>query len=110
VKKEDVEMKSKEPPSTTEPSSFVKDGDILPINSLILNFADDGRPSTSKLVHKNEPSFEKLLNFSWVVPAQLAHITFPADGCYQPLWAIPTKAPSDLKNEQVCNNGHWFII
>jgi 26S proteasome regulatory subunit N2 len=99
VKKGDVEMKSKEPPSTMEPSSFVKDGDVLPINSLILYFADDGKPS-----------FKKLPNFSWVVPAQLMHITFPADGRYQHIWAIPTKAPSDLKNEQVCNNSHWFII
>jgi len=98
VKKDaDVEMKSEEPPST-EPSSSAKHGDISPINGSISNLADDGKPSTSKPMRKSEPSFEKLPNFSRVMPAQLAHITFPADGRYQPVRAVSTKAPSSVKN------------
>jgi len=91
-------MKSEEPSSSTEPPSSAKHGDISPINGSISNLADDGKPSTSKLTRKSEPSFEKLPNFSRVMPAQLAHVTFPADGRYQPVRAVSTRAPSSIKN------------
>jgi 26S proteasome regulatory subunit N2 len=94
----DVEMKSEEPSSSAEPSSSTKHGDISPINGSISNLADDGKPSASKSMRKTEPSFEKLSNFSRVMPAQLAHITFPADGRYQPVRAVSTRAPSSVKN------------
>jgi len=91
VKKDvDVDMKSE------EPSASVKHGDISPINGSISNLADD-KSSTPKPSRKTEPSFEKLPNFSRVMPAQLAHITFPADGRYQPVRAVSTKAPSSIK-------------
>lgn len=32
------------------------------------------------------------------MPAQLAHITFPPDGRYQPVRAVSTKAPLSIKN------------
>lgn len=84
TKKEDVEMKAEE-------GSSAKHGDISPINGSISNLAEDGKPSGSK--RKGEPTSEKLANFSRVTPAQLAHISFPADGRYQPVRAVSTKAP-----------------
>jgi 26S proteasome regulatory subunit N2 len=80
-----------------EPSASAKHGDISPINGSISNLADESKPSTSKPSRKAEPSFEKLPNFSRVVPAQLAHITFPSDGRYQPVRAVSTKALSNVK-------------
>ncbi|KII93864.1 hypothetical protein PLICRDRAFT_36086 [Plicaturopsis crispa FD-325 SS-3] len=53
---------------------------------------NDAKPSTSKSARKGEPSSEKLPNLSRVTPAQLAHISFPADGRYQPVRAVGTKA------------------
>jgi 26S proteasome regulatory subunit N2 len=88
----DVEMKSE------EPSASAKPGDISPISGSISNLVDDSKPSTSKPARKSEPSFEKLPNFSRVVPAQLAHITFPADGRYQPVRAVSTTTPSSVKS------------
>lgn len=88
VKKDaDVEMKSEEPPSPT------KHGDISPINGSISSLADDSKPSTPppKPPRKTEPSFERLPNFSRVTPAQLAHITFPTEGRYQPVRTITSK-------------------
>lgn len=81
-----------------EPLASTTHGDISPINGSISNLADDNKPSTSKPARKSEPSFENLPNFSRVVPAQLAHITFPADGRYQPVRAVSTKAPSSVKS------------
>ena len=85
-------MKSEEPPASAKP------GDISPISGSISNLADESKPSTSKPARKSEPSFEKLPNFSRVVPAQLAHITFPADGRYQPVRAVSTTTPSSVKS------------
>jgi 26S proteasome regulatory subunit N2 len=82
----DVEMKVDEPPSSP------KHGDISPINGSISNFAEDGKLSTSKPTRKAEPTSESLPNFSRVTPAQLAHITFPPDGRYQPVRAVTTKS------------------
>lgn len=86
IKKDaDVEMKLDDP----------KHGDVSPINGSISNLAEDGKPSTSKAgARKSEPSFENLPNFARVMPAQLAHITFPADGRYQPVRAVSANAPS----------------
>jgi 26S proteasome regulatory subunit N2 len=69
-----------------------KHGDISPINGSISNLADDGKASTTKAPRKVEPTSEILPNFSRVTPAQLAHITFPADGRYQPVRAVTTKS------------------
>ncbi|KIJ45113.1 hypothetical protein M422DRAFT_29967 [Sphaerobolus stellatus SS14] len=45
--------------------------------------------------HKpTEPSFEVLPNFSRVTPSQLAHITFPPDGRYQPVRPVATTPAS----------------
>jgi 26S proteasome regulatory subunit N2 len=79
-----------------EPSS--PNGNISPINGSISNLADDGKASSSKTARKGEPLLEKLPNFSRVTPAQLAHITFPADGRYQPVRAVSTKSPPGAKN------------
>lgn len=91
VKKDiDVEMKSDEPSSPN--------GNISPINGSISNLTEDGKASNSKSTRKGEPSFERLPNFSRVTPAQLAHITFPTDGRYQPVRAVSTKTPPGVKN------------
>ncbi|KAH9947935.1 D-isomer specific 2-hydroxyacid dehydrogenase [Amylocystis lapponica] len=71
----DVEMKADESPSSTP-----KQGDAPPTPS-----------------RKSEPSFEKLSNFSRVVPAQMAHISFPPDGRYQPVRAVSTRPASAPK-------------
>jgi 26S proteasome regulatory subunit N2 len=95
VKKDvDVEMKVDEPLSP-------KHGDISPISASISNFAEDGKLSASKLPRKAEPTSESLPNFSRVTPAQLAHITFPPDGRYQPVRAVTTKSipPKNTKSQ-----------
>lgn len=40
---------------------------------------------------RKEPSSEELYNFSRVTPAQLAYISFPADGRYQPVRPVSTR-------------------
>lgn len=79
-----------------EPSSSAKHGDISPIIGTISNLVDDPKASTSssKSSRKTEPAFEMLPNFSRVTPAQLAHITFPPEGRYQPVRAVSTTAAS----------------
>ncbi|KIK70882.1 hypothetical protein GYMLUDRAFT_66097 [Collybiopsis luxurians FD-317 M1] len=47
-----------------------------------------------KSIKKKEPSFELLANLSRVTPAQIAYITFPADGKYQPVRAVTVKPAS----------------
>lgn len=72
-----------------------KDGDVSPITQSVANLADDGKASTSAAkAKKTEPSFEQKPNFSRVTPAQLAFISFPADGRYQPVRAVSAKSPS----------------
>ena len=78
----DIEMKFDESPPSP------RHGDISPINGSISNLADDGKASTSKPPRKTEPSFEVLPNLSRVTPAQLAYITFPDEGRYQPVRAV----------------------
>jgi 26S proteasome regulatory subunit N2 len=85
-----------------DPSSPTKYGDISPINGSISSLADDSKPSPAppKPPRKTEPSFERLPNFSRVTPAQLAHITFPSDGRYQPVRTVsskPTPSPRSGK-------------
>lgn len=72
-----------------------KDGDVSPITQSVSNLADDskGSASTSK-AKKAEPNFEQKPNFSRVTPAQLAFISFPSDGRYQPVRAVSPKSPS----------------
>jgi 26S proteasome regulatory subunit N2 len=96
VKKDaDIEMKSDEPSTT-------KHGDISPINGSISSLADDGKPSTpSKPLRKTEPSFERLPNFSRVTPAQLAHITFPTDGRYQPVRTVSSKPVPPVRSGKI---------
>ncbi|KAJ6575008.1 D-isomer specific 2-hydroxyacid dehydrogenase [Mycena capillaripes] len=87
----DVEMKVDE-----EPLSSGKDaGDISPINGSISNLAEDGKPS-AKSTKKAEPSFESRPNLSRVTPAQLAYITFPPEGRFQPVRAVSAK-PAPLR-------------
>jgi 26S proteasome regulatory subunit N2 len=82
----DVEMKADE---------THKDGDVSPITQSVSNLADDGKASTSSAkAKKTEPSFEQKPNFSRVTPAQLAFISFPSDGRYQPVRAVSAKSPS----------------
>ena len=85
-------MKSEESPSP------MKHGDISLINGSISNLAEDGKLSSSKSPRKTEPSSETLPNC--VTPAQLVHVTFPADGRYQPVRAISVKTPSSFKNSK----------
>ena len=50
-----------------------------------------GASTPAKHGRKLEPSFEILGNFSRVTPAQMASITFPSDGRYQPVRAVSTR-------------------
>jgi len=65
----DVEMKSDEAPSSkpTDGSPSAK------------------TPEDTKPKRKLEPSSENVANFSRVTPMQLAYITFPSEGRYQPV-------------------------
>jgi 26S proteasome regulatory subunit N2 len=85
----DVEMKNDE----TSP----KDGDVSPITQSVVNLGDETKASSSRIGKKTEPAFEVRPNFSRVTPTQLAYISFPANGRYQPVRAVsaktsPTKA------------------
>ncbi|KAJ2927156.1 hypothetical protein H1R20_g9903, partial [Candolleomyces eurysporus] len=62
--------------------SDTKDGDVSPINHL----SEDSKPSSSR--KKLEPTSETKPNFSRVTPAQLAYISFPSDGRYQPVRTV----------------------
>lgn len=84
---------------TEEVSSPGKDGDISPLNRSISNLADEAKASTSatKSTKKAEPSLELLPNFHRVTPAQLAYITFPSEGRYQPVRPVSNK-PSSIRS------------
>jgi 26S proteasome regulatory subunit N2 len=90
----DVEMKDE-----SEPTS--KHGDISPINGSLSNLADDGKTPTSaskQQPRRAEPSFEMLPNFSRVTPSQLACITFPSEGRYQPVRAVAPTTATTVSN------------
>ncbi|KAJ7125679.1 D-isomer specific 2-hydroxyacid dehydrogenase [Mycena crocata] len=114
----DVEMKVDD-----EPLSPGKDaGDISPINGSISNLAEEGKPSTTKSTKKSEPSFEMLPNLSRVTPAQLAYISFPAEGRFQPVRAVSatpapprgggkaSPAPVGLVSEKYAGGGCILIL
>ncbi|PCH33862.1 26S proteasome regulatory complex non-ATPase subcomplex Rpn2/Psmd1 subunit [Wolfiporia cocos MD-104 SS10] len=70
---------------TDEKPEAKKDGDVE-------MKSDDASAPAPK---RKEPSFEKLSNFSRIVPAQIPYISFPADGRYQPVRPVSTRnAPS----------------
>ena len=71
-----------------------KDGDISPINRSISNLAEDNNASTSKVTKNAEPPHEIRPNFSRVTPAQLAHVSFPPEGRYQPVRPVSTTTMS----------------
>ena len=77
-----------------------KDGDVSPIIQAVSNLADESRASTSK-PKKTEPTSELRPNFSRVTPAQLAYISFSADGRYQPVRAVSTKTPLSKSGKAV---------
>ncbi|GBE77828.1 26S proteasome regulatory subunit rpn2 [Sparassis crispa] len=83
----DVEMKTDEP-------STSKQGDVTP--------AEGNSMGVSK---RKEPSFEKLTNFSRVVPAQVAYISFPPDCRYQPVRAVSTWTSTGAKASKTPSNG-----
>ncbi len=72
------------------PAPSQVDGDVSPIN-----VSGPGLPDVTKVEEKqsvkpeakkpSEPSFQSLPNFSRVTHSQLAHISFVADGRYQPI-------------------------
>lgn len=97
--KVDVEMKVDEPPTSTAPP-----GDISPITGSVSNLPDatakaDGKAAEVKKPRKAEPSFEKLPNLSRVTPMQLAHITFPSEGRYQPVRPVSTRSAKPSKGK-----------
>ncbi|KAF7341663.1 26S proteasome regulatory subunit RPN2 [Mycena sanguinolenta] len=71
----DMEMKVDEEPGKGA-------GDISPINGLISNLAEDGKPAAKAT---KRPS-----------PPQLAYITFPPEGRFRPVRAVPAK-PAPLR-------------
>lgn len=84
---DDVEMKVDDSPEKSG-------GDISPITGTISNLPPDSDPSPPKLLtkRKSEPSWESLPNFSRVTPAQLAFISFPGEGRYQPVRAVSSSS------------------
>ncbi|KAJ7169781.1 D-isomer specific 2-hydroxyacid dehydrogenase [Mycena filopes] len=82
---DDVEMKVDDEPLSPSQNA----GDISPINGSISGLAEDGKPT--KAAKKAEPSFEMLPNLSRVTPAQLAYISFPPEGRFQPVRAVSAK-------------------
>jgi len=87
-------MKVDEPAGAPVPGpSAGKPGDISPISGPIAGLPESGAGAASSPTKKSkptEPSFEVLPNFSRVTPSQLAHITFPPDGRYQPVRPVAT--------------------
>ncbi|THH10931.1 hypothetical protein EW145_g999 [Phellinidium pouzarii] len=103
IKPDDIEMKAAGPSSPAA-------GDISPIADMISNLPDESKAepdapkaeskaSDSKKLRKVEPSFEKLTNFSRVTSAQLAYITFPAEGRFQPVRPVSTQPPKPAKGK-----------
>ncbi|KAI5122570.1 hypothetical protein M0805_004787 [Coniferiporia weirii] len=95
--KGDVEMKA------VETSTSALAGDISPITDSVSNLPEssksEGKVPEGKRLRKSEPSFEKLPNFSRVTPAQLAHITFPVEGRFQPVRPVSTRTVKPLKGK-----------
>ncbi|KAJ7357264.1 armadillo-type protein [Mycena albidolilacea] len=114
----DVEMKVDEEPGKDA-------GDISPINGSISGLAEDGKSAT-KAPKKAEPAFELRHNLSRVTPAQLAYITFPPEGRFQPVRAVSAKpapirkpgsagaksssAPAGLVSEKYAGGGCILIL
>jgi len=102
-----------------EEPSPAKDGDISPINRSISNLAEENS-STSKVARKAEPTFEIRPNFSRVTPAQLAHISFPPEGRYQPVRPVsastvsrvttPAGPSTTLTSEKFAGGGGILIL
>ncbi|KZT30619.1 26S proteasome regulatory complex non-ATPase subcomplex Rpn2/Psmd1 subunit [Neolentinus lepideus HHB14362 ss-1] len=90
-KEMDVEMKSDEPST-----SAAGQGDISPIAGSLSDLADGAQDGKGK-AKKAEPASEELSNFSRVTPAQLAYISFPSEGRYQPVRPVSTKSTSSIK-------------
>lgn len=87
-----------------EPSTAGTAGDISPITGTVSNLPDtvkDGQQPAveTKKQRKAEPTFEKLTNYSRVVPAQLPHIVFPAEGRFQPVRPVSNRAPKTPKGK-----------
>ena len=109
----DVEMKIEE-------TSPAKDGDISPINRSFSDLAEENKFSTAKVTKKTEAAAETRPNFSRVTPAQLAYITFPADGRYQPVRPVsattitspspPAGSSTPLTSEKFAGGGGILIL
>jgi len=91
----DVDMKAEE--------ASPRDGDVSPITQSVSNLPEE-KPSTSR-PKKTEPAFELRPNFSRVTPSQLAYISFPPDGRYQPVRAVSTKTPLSKAGKAVATSG-----
>lgn len=59
----------------------------------------DNKPSMPR--KKTEPAFEMRSNFSRVTPAQLAYISFPSDGRYQPVRPVSNKSQTSKSSKSV---------
>jgi 26S proteasome regulatory subunit N2 len=68
---------------------------------------EESKPSTSK--KKTEPAFEMRTNFSRVTPAQLAYISFPSDGRYQPVRPVSMKSQTSKSSKLVAGGSPSVI-
>ena len=59
----------------------------------------DSKPSIPR--KRPEPVFEMRSNFSRVTPAQLAYISFPSDGRYQPVRPVSNKSQTSKSSKSV---------
>jgi 26S proteasome regulatory subunit N2 len=91
-----------EPSSSKRGQTEIKSGEISPIAGSMSNLnetfnngtSENETKSGSKLARRREPPSERLPNFSRVTPAQLSHISFPADARYQPVRSLSPPMPS----------------
>jgi 26S proteasome regulatory subunit N2 len=91
-----------------EPS---KHGDVSPITQSISPLPEE--VSTSKPVSKRqrEPTSETLPNFSRVTAAQMAYISFPSEGRYQPVRVITAaRSPSPKGGADKYAGGGGIIL
>ncbi|KAG8936517.1 proteasome regulatory particle base subunit [Tulasnella sp. 418] len=67
----------------------------------------------TKPAKRKEPSFEKLSNLSRVTTAQLAHISFPSEGRFQPVRTVsvtPSKSSASKKGQMYSGGGGILML
>lgn len=108
--KVDVEMKIDDAPAppSSEPSGAISPmADLSETAAIGKTASSEGKATERKRSRrKDEPAFEKLSNFSRVVPQQLSYVTFPEDGRYQPVRPVSTRTVPPRGKGKASNGKH----